>query len=297
MLKKLSLLIALVVGFSLLTSCGYKTPPDLVALRIGAGPTESAKIKGCVDSSTRKWFWQTNDRYVKFPTSEREWDATGQRESDSKAFRSITKDNVVMKIPVTIRFTLKTECEELKQFYSKFARRYDAHFTSSDDYTDGWVTLLRKLVADPADFALDRIVQEYNWRDVWKNPATKVELEKRLTEAINSPNSLLVQTANGTAYFENLSVIIGSPDPTNKDLKDAVAREQAAVSDAQSKEAEANARAAQARAEKEVALAEAAKKRAEILGYPSVNAYLMAKCIEQGCNPFQPTYLYGGAPK
>jgi hypothetical protein len=293
--KKICAATAVLLGITLLGACGYKTPPDLVAVRVGAGPTESAKIKGCVDGGSRKWFWQTNDKYVKFPTSEREWDATGKKDSDSGRFSSITKDNVVMKIPVTIRFTLKTDCKNLTNFYAKFARRYDAHFTSSDDYTDGWETLLRKLIADPSDFALDRIVQEYNWRDVWKDPATKVALEKRLTEAINDPNSLLVQTANGKAYFENLSVIIGSPDPTNPELKAAVAREQAAVSDAQSKEAEARARAAQAQAEKAVAEAEAAKQRATIAGYPSVEAYLKAQCIAKGCNPYQPTFIWPGA--
>lgn len=274
---------------------GYNTPSDMVAIRVGAGPTEAKRVKGCIPSNDRQWFWQTNDQYYYFPTSEREWDATGQRGSDTEQMKSITLDNVEMLIPVTVRFTLKTDCAELKDFYTRYARRYGVKFSKDGSYNAEWITLLRKLIGDPTDQTLDRIVQGYNWRDVWKNPATKVEIEKKLNESLQSDTSLLVQTAKGS-FFDGISVLVGTPDPKNQELKDAVAREQAAVSDAQSKEAEARARAAQANAELAVNRAEAAKQRATIAGYPSVDAFLKAQCIANGCNPYQPTYLYGGTP-
>lgn len=281
--------------FAVQFGTGYNTPSDMVAIRVGAGPTEAKKVKGCIPSNDRQWFWQTNDAYHYFPTSEREWDATGQKGSDTNRMKSITLDNVEMMIPVTVRFTLKTDCSDLTDFYTRYARRYGVIFDNDGSYNDEWITLLRKLVGDPTDQSLDRIVQGYNWRDVWKNPATKVEIEKKLNEALQASDSLLVQTAKGS-FFDGISVLVGTPDPANQELKDAVAREQAAVSDAQSKEAEARARAAQANAELAVSRAEAAKQRAAIDGYPNVDAYLKAQCIAKGCNPFQPTYLYGGTP-
>ena len=101
-----SLALALVGGGLMisLTGCGYNIPSDMVAVHITKGPFQAKKVVGCVDSSQRK-YW-TNDDYPLFPTSEREWDATGQKGSDSTTFQSVTKDKVIMDIPVTVRFSL-----------------------------------------------------------------------------------------------------------------------------------------------------------------------------------------------
>src|SRR4051812_21582554 len=153
--------IVMIVG--LFSFSGYSVPSDMVAVHVGAGPLEASKIKGdCIPSSTRGYF--TNDDYEYFPTSEREWDATGQKGSDGPRFESVTHDNVQMEIPVTVRFTLDTECDTLKDFYTRYARRYNVHFNNDGTYNDEWVVLLRKLVADPADATLDRIIQDYDWR-------------------------------------------------------------------------------------------------------------------------------------
>jgi hypothetical protein len=291
-MKKIGLIVGLLLLAITMSSCGYSTSSDAVALEVGKGPFDTKKVKGCKDAATRG-YW-SNDKYVYFATSEREWDATGQDESDSGPFTSVTKDSVVMEMPITVRFTLKTDCKTLTDFYNKYAKRYDAHFESDGThYSKGWVTLLRKLVAQPTDQTLDRIIQTYNWRDVWQNPSTKTEIEKQLGDALSSSTSLMIQTAKAS-YFEGISVLIGSPQPQNNELKQAVALEQTNVAKAQSEEAQANAEAAKARAQKAVSEAEAAKQRAEIDGYPNVDAYLKAKAIQQGLNPYQPTYIVSG---
>lgn len=286
-MKKILLLIA---ASLLLSGCGYNIPPDMVALRVGAGPFEPKKIKECIPANDRKLFWETNDSYYPFPTSEREWDATARKGSDSGRFTSVTKDNVVMKVPVTVRFTIKTGCKDLKKFYTQYVRRYGAEFETNGEYNEQWIILLRKLVRDPADQTLDRIVQKYNWRNVWNDPKTKVAIEREFNERLAARNSLMVQTAKGS-YFEGISVLVGTPTPDRQELKDAVALEQQAVADAKSKEAEADARAAQARAELAVTEAQAAKRREAIAGYPSVDDYLKAQAIRQRMNPWQPTYV------
>lgn len=281
----------LIVLMSSLTACGYNVPSDMVAVHVGEGPFEAKKVKGCIDSSKRAFM--TNDTYALFPTSEREWDATGQKGSDSARFSSVTKDNVEMAVPVTIRFTLITDCKTLKDFYQRYARRYGVEFSSDGSYNDAWLTLLRKLVADPSDTTLDRIIQDYNWRDVWNNPETKTEIERRLNEALAGKSSLMDVVAKGH-FFESISVLVGKAEPKNKELAAAVATEQTKVAQAQSDEAQAKADRAKALAQVAVAQAEAEKKRAEIAGYKSVDDYLKAKCIEAGCNPFQPSYVWGG---
>lgn len=297
--KKVALTIVGLLTAASLSSCGYSVPSDMVAVHVGEGPFEARKVKDCKDSSTRGWW--TNDTYEYFPTSEREWDATGQNGSDSGRFRSVTQDSVEMYIPVTVRFTLKTDCETLKDFYNKYARRYGVHFDNDGTYNDEWITLLRKLVADPSDATLDRIIQDYTWRKVWNDPETKVDIEKRYNEELTRDNSLLEQTAKGV-YFEGISVLIGKPQPVNEELATAVAAEQTNVAKAQSEEAQANADTAKAQAQLAVSKAEAAKQRAAIEGYKlagmspkeALRAYNEAQCIQNGCNPYQPTYIIGG---
>jgi hypothetical protein len=281
----------LLLAAAMLGGCGYNIPPDMVALRVGAGPFEPKKIKECIPANDRALFWETNDNYYPFPTSEREWDATGQKGSDSRPFRSVTKDNVVMKMPVTVRFTIKTGCEDLKKFYTKYVRRYGAEFKTNGEYNEQWQTLLRKLVGDPADQTLDRIVQKYNYRSVWNDPATKTKIEKEYNTALAARNSLMVQTAKG-AYFEGISVLIGTPIMDNPALAAAIAREQQAVANANSLTAKAKAQEATAQAQVAVAKAVADRRKATISGYGSVDAYLRAKMIQKGLNPEQPTYVF-----
>ena len=295
-------LLALIIG--LFTFRGYSVPSDMVAVRVGAGPFEAKKIKGdCIPSSTRGFF--TNDDYEYFPTSEREWDATGQKGSDAGRMQSVTKDNVQMYVPVTVRFTLITECGTLQDFYQRYARRYGVEFENDGTYNEQWITLLRKLVADPSDATLDRIIQDYNWRDVWNNPTDQGrDREASATSTLAADGSLLDITAKGD-FFDGISVLVGKPEPVNEDLAAAVAAEQTKVAQAQAEEAQAKADEAKAAAQTKVALAEAAKQQAEIDGYrlqgmtaqEAVRAYNEAQLIANGGNPYQPTYIVGGVTK
>lgn len=289
----------------LMSSCGYSVPSDMVAVHVGAGPWEAKKLKDCKQPADRG-FW-TNDDYEYFPTSEREWDATGQDGSDADPFSSVTKDRVIMQIPVTVRFSLKTDCPILKNFYVKYARRYGAEFKSDGtydstgaNYNEKWLDLLRKLVADPADQTLDRIVQDYNWQKVWNDPTTKTDIEQKLTTALRSKDSLLVQTAH-KSYFDGITVLVGKPIPPNE-LASAVAQAQTRVAQAQSEEAQAKADKAKTEAQVKVSKAEALKQQAAISGYrlqgmtprEAIRAYNEAQLIAKGGNPYQPTYLVGG---
>jgi len=281
---------------------GYSVPSDMVAVRVGAGPFEASKLKGdCIPSSTRGFF--TNDDFEYFPTNEREWDATGQTGSDAGRMQSVTKDSVQMYIPVTVRFTLITECDTLQDFYTRYARRYGVEFDNDGTYNEQWLTVLRKLVADPSDATLDRIIQDFNWRNVWNDPQTKVDIEKRLNDALQAETSLLTTTAKGT-FFDGISVLIGKPEPVNEELAKAVAAEQTKVAQAQSEEAQAKADEAKALAQIAVEKAEADKQKAIISGYrlegmtaqEAIRAYNEAQLIASGGNPYQPNYVVGGVP-
>jgi uncharacterized membrane protein YqiK len=146
---------------------------------------------------------------------------------------------------------------------------------------------MQKVMGATLDTTLDEVAKNYTWRDLYNNAAAQNALQATLSERIQSQ---VDEVAKGK-FFTNIKVAtMQKPYPTNEDLKNAVAQEQAAVASAQSAEAKARATKAQAEAETATAQAEAAKQRAIISGYGSFENYAKMQAIQQGLNPYQPTY-------
>lgn len=142
------------------------------------------------------------------------------------------------------------------------------------------------------------IAQKYPWRDIWNDEKVRIEFQNALRDAL--PVASKART-DGNQYFANFQVTVMKPDPVDEGLKAAIIAEQKAIADARAAEAKgvADANAAKAKADADVKTAyaqtelarqQALQKQAEIAGYPTVDDYLRNKLIENGGNPFQPTY-------
>lgn len=289
-IQKIAAVIALVlvasVGFS---ACGVETPPDVTKLHIGAGPFEDPKFKGCVPAGTKDNSI-TNDKYVAYPTSGRDYDAGTTENSDSGAITVVSKDNTEMSIPIRITWDFNTDCETLEAFYQDY-NRYGAQLNDDGTTTEGWDTVLDKVLGNSLDTTMDEVAKNYNWRDLYNNPAAQNDLQ---TTVSTSLQDIVDEVAKGD-YFINIKVAtMKKPVPTNPDLVSAIAAEQAAVAAAQSAEAKARATKAQAEAETATAKAEAAKQAAIIKGFGGFAAYAQYTAIMEGLNPFQPTYIVSG---
>lgn len=279
------LALLLIVGFfGFAAASSVNTSSNLVALQIGGGPIEDKKIKRCIPAGTHENFNSPGDKYVYYPLSERDWDATGQEGSDAAPMKSVSKDNIEMQIPVVVRFSMVTDCETLKKWYVEHGQRYGAALDEDGDQLEGWQLALRKLVADPLDAQLDRIVQQYPWRQVWNAPEVKAEIEKAVAEQMDE---LVDRQARGE-YFTDFTVLIKKPYPVDESLVEAINQSQTQLAVSEQAIAKAKADIARAEAEVAVARAEAAKRKAEIAGYGSVEAYLKALAVARGMNPWQP---------
>lgn len=274
------------------TGCSQaNTQPDTMVLHYEAGPFSSIKFKECVEPSKKQWDGP-GDKHYEYPVRQVTYDATGGKDAESGPITVVSKDNAELSIPVTVSFNPPTDCDVLRKFHENYGRKYEAYFDNGK-YKEGWIKLLVFMIGQPLDTTLDRAAQNYNWRDLWNNPTTKVAIEKSLGEQLQT---LVAQQSGGETFFTNFRAVVQKPDPTNQALKDAIASEQASVASAQSAEAQARARKAQAEAELAVSQAEAAKKKAEIAGYGTIQNYLWAKAIEAGLNPWQPIIVPGGVP-
>ncbi len=283
-----------VVGLLLLTAtaCGthsVSTAPDQVGLHYLGGPLSSKSYDDYVPASTKRWYGPGDSEYL-YPNNQRSYDATGGPGSESKPFISVSKDQAEMSVPVSVTFRLRTDEKSLRAFHENIGNRYHAYM-EGDDTTSGWREMLAFYIGQPLNVSLDRVVQSANWRDLYSRPEARTALQTRIDTELPD---LVKQKMQGD-YFEDFQVLVQQPAPTNEQLKQAIAQQQAAVAAAQSAQAQAEAQRLAAKAQVSVQQQQALKTRADISAYGSVDEYNKAQAILKGINPYQPTYVVGGS--
>lgn len=300
-----------------LAACStISTESDQVALSYNKGSFSSKTFDKCVPASSRETDGPSDQHFV-YPTSQRVYDATGSKTSDAAAFTVVSSDNAELRQPVTITFSLNTDCTPitvdgkeykggiLQMFHERLGNRYAAYWNAdsegdagSDGAPSGWVTLLNFSIGQPLDTTLDRVAQGQTWRNLWNNPSTKVTVEKEVTSSIQA----MVDTQTGAPvvngkqlhFFTGFKVLVQKPDPVNDDLKVAIQSEQTNVAKAQSAQAQADADKAAAEAQIAVAKARAESTKAEVNAV-GPDVWIRKYAIDKGMNPFPPPVVAGTA--
>lgn len=259
------------------------------------------KVDGCIEPETSKTNLPGGFKAYRYPSRQISWDATGAEgsEADPTLVVSNASAPAELKVPLVITFDLTSDCNMLMDFHRDFGTKYQGWLDEDGNVTTGWVNLLRYVVGQPAEQVLISIAQKYTWREIWNDEKVRIEFQNALRDAL--PGASRART-DGKEFFTNFQVTVMKPDPADAGLKDAIIAEQKAIADARAAEAkgvaDANAAKAKAEADKATAFAQtelarqvALQKQAEISGYPDVEAYLRALAIENGQNPYQPTYV------
>lgn len=286
-------------GGVILSGCASASnPADLKSVHYSGGATQAKKFKDCLNPSERSGY-DPGDKFYAYPVRQIVYNASGDKGSERGRFSVVSQDNAELYVPVQLTFRLDTDCEVLRQFHEAIGSRYKAYITSGDssDYPDGWVQLLNDVIGKPLDTTLDRVAQQYPWREVWNDPTVKAEMEAEVSKNIEA----LVNRQAGGDFFKDFTVLISKPDPINPALVDAIAEEQAGIAqanaakakaeaDAETATAKAKADLITAKSQKALAEAEAETKRQEIAGYGGIEAFLKHEMIERGLNPYQPSY-------
>lgn len=291
-MKRLAMILGMLLLLPLLSACGthsVSTAADQVGLHYKGGPFSAKKYGDYIPASTKRWYGP-GDKEFMYPINQRNYDATGSEGAESHPISSTSRDAVEMDTPLSVTFFLKTDEKTLREFHEKVGIRFKAYM-KGDETSDGWRKLLEFYIRQALETTLDREVANYNWRDLYSKPEVRVELQNK----VNQDLPILIAQQMGGEYFEKFSALVQKPEPTNQDLKKAVADAQNNVALANAARQKAEADLATARAQTALAKAEAAKKQAEIRGYGGFENYNKAKCVEEGCNPYQPTYVWGGA--
>jgi hypothetical protein len=240
----------------------------------------------------------TTNNYFKYPARQISWDATGGDGSERGPYVVVSNATAPaeMSVPVVVTTELTTDCEQLKKFHSNFGTKYEGWINDGDE---GWTRLLNYVIGQPLQDTLNAVSQKYPWQQIWNDEKVRTEFREELRKTL--PGASKART-DGEEFFTDFQVTVLKPTPVNPRLKETIEDQQANIQAAQAAEAKgvADANAAKAKAdadkitaESETALAQqrALQKQAEVAGYPNIDAYLKAKAIEAGQNPFQPTIV------
>lgn len=288
-----------------ITGCStVKTDPDQTALHYDAGTWSATKYKNVVGASQYKRYGP-GDKYFLYPVGQHSYDATGGPQSEHLPFTSSSKDSVELATPLSVTFELVTnDSATLRNFHELIGLKYQAYYeqdSSGDtkppqDIKDpsgvsaGWHHMLDFYMGQSIDNTVDRVLAGYAWRDAYGS----ADARNAIQAAVLNELPRAVATKMQGTYFTSWAVQVQRPVPTNPALLKAIADNQTQIAAAQAAKAKADADTATANAQLALQRAEAAKKKADISAYGSVEEYNKAQAIEKGINPYQPTYVVSG---
>ncbi|MFN8029659.1 MAG: SPFH domain-containing protein [Dermatophilaceae bacterium] len=287
------------------------SPADEVAVHKGGGIIEAPNSKGCVAANSRE-LRRPGDKYFWYPASQRTYNFTGGEGADHSAFSVVSKDFQTLEVPGSVEFTLNVNCTVLTRFHDAIGNRYHAFYTTSDEWSetnDGWQRMLDLYFAPALDATLDRVAKKYTWKELYADPTIKDEMNRTVNEQLAT---LIQQKMPGEdEFFQGFSALIQQPTPSEalvqaladeeagraqaaaakaKAVADAETTEARAVADAKAAEAAADAQVAQKEAEARIARLEAEIKAAQMKPFGSAKEYNNWLAIQNGLNPYQPTY-------
>ncbi|OYN81707.1 SPFH domain-containing protein [Mycolicibacterium sphagni] len=290
-----------------LSACSTSVPAGSQAVKVDTYaviPTDPT-VEGCIKPEQNEWNPPGGfDAYL-YPSRQISFDASDDKDAEapSTVVVSNAEAPAELKVPVTVTFDLTQDCEKLKQFHRDFGTKYQGWLTEEGAVTQGWKDLLNYVIGQPLRNTLVSIAQKYPWREIWNDEKIRIEFQNALTQTLPQVSK---DRTNGVEYFTNFQVTVMKPDPVDGGLKSAIVAEQQAIAQAKATEAQgvsaanaakatADAQVAQAEAQTKVAVQEALKRKAEISGYPDVDAYLKAQAITKGITPW-PSPVIAGAP-
>lgn len=221
-------------------SASVNTEPDEASIVYSAARGSATTFEKCVGPSARDGVSSSDNTWT-YPSGQRTFDFTGGQGAESKPLTVVSKDNVQLTVGGFSTFALNTDCAPLRQFHERIGLKYKAYLygteTSADSDTPdeaGWVRMLNVYFRQPLDRALDAASQEFEWKKLFNDPATKQQWETRagqlaaqfITEA-GGGQFFCTPNYTGKGQCGQITLTLQKPQPPNS-LVEAMAAEQAA---------------------------------------------------------------------
>jgi hypothetical protein len=308
-MKKIFIILAVALGL-FLTACssdGY-TDLSMKTLRYEKGSTQGGQFVECIDPGEKI---VTNDSLYPYPTTQREnvWDSDqfgqGSRSADHNDLEVLDKNGVIVYLKVKVPFFLNTDCSPvtvggreykggtLQVFHEMIGKTRQAYFNEDGSYNNGWLWAMDNYISSSVVDYLKREARLFTADELYNNVEIRENLQTGLTEALPDLVNATMETDLEFYKFPQSSVKIYDVRPEQEYLSIFKER-QAAEERARTAEINREAKVEEAEANAKIAQAEAKVKQAEIEGYGGFENWNKAKAVENGLNPYQPTYVVGG---
>ena len=303
--------LGLVVGMS---ACSFSddstTDPAYVTLRYEGGDTGGSKFKEVVEPGEKL---ATNDRLYSYPRTQRfaKWDTEdfgqGAKSADYPDLELTSQGGVLVNTKVTVPFTLNTSPEAvevgdtkypggaIQAYHEIFGKTRNAYFDTKTDgnasYGEGWLWMMDTFIGTCTQQVLNPDVRAQKPEALWLDDSVRVNITESLREDIQACVDNSMETDIQFYVIGNPTVDSFTPDSAFTSLyrerQDAETKAKTAELNRDNKVKEAEANAAVAKAEAEI-------KKAEIAGYGGFDNFARLEAINNGLNPWQPTYLVNG---
>jgi hypothetical protein len=277
------------------------TDPSVTTLRYQGGFAEGSKFKECLAPGTKI---ATDDKLYPYPNTQREnvWNTDqyhkGSESADHEDLMMFDKDGIPVYAKVKVSFSMNTDCSPktingkkyeggtLQAFHELIGRTRGAYFHTDGTYggeKSGRIWAMDNYISTPVTDILTVQAKHNSADDMWKKEDIKNAMEKAVKDNINQAINDGMETDEQFYSVSSVKIYSITPD---KDYVDLYTQRQTAKTAAETAEFNRKARVAEANADAAVARAKAAVQRAEISAYPNADAYLKAKAIDAGMNPW-----------
>lgn len=234
MIKRILIAIVAILSVFAMSSCSsVSTEPDEVAVHYAGGSFSSKNFKGCVDTSTREYNGPGDNHYV-YPAGQRTFSFTGAEGSERGPIAVTTKDGQEVLVPGFVTFTLKTDCDTLRDFHETIGMKYKAYKDGG-----GWDDFLNDYVNTPLDSAMNKASLDADgWYALYSNSSVQAKFEEDVKASL--PDE--VTKALGEDFITINAVQISKPT-VGEGLKEGLsAKEEARLQNDAQKERNAIAR-------------------------------------------------------
>lgn len=301
--------LGLILGMSACSSDGL-SDPAFTTLRYEGGDTGGSKFKECVEPGEKL---VSNDKFYSYPNTQREavWDSDYYEQKGSSAdypdLVVTDKDGREVFVKMKISFNLNTSCDKVEvdgkeypggtvqAFHELIGKTRNAYFDTSEDgngsYGAGWLWAMNNYIATPVTDFVSKAARTEQVETLYAETAKQEEIERALAEQMPQLVNDVMET--DLQFYDNFTVSIYKMTPDSEYLGLIKERENAQIK-AETAQKNAEARVAEANANAKIAEAEAKIKQAEIEGYGGFENFNKHNAVNNGLNPYQPTYIVNG---
>ena len=307
-MKKLILIpiVALLAALSACSGSGY-TDQSVITLRYEKGASQGGKFVECIEPGKKI---VTNDALYPYPATQREdvWDTAnynaGSNSADHEDLRLTDKNGNTVFVKMKVSFFLNTDCSPktingkqykggtLQAFHELIGKTRHAYFNEGGGYGDGWLWAMDNYISSSVVDYMTKATRTQTADDMWLKSTVNTEFTEGLAEAL--PDLVNAGMETDLQFYKDFTIKIYSITPDDSYLNLYKERQNAKIK-AETAEANKQARITEAQADAAVAEEKAKVRAAEAKGYGGMENMLKDKAIDNGLNPWQPTYIVGGS--